>query len=245
MAEIIAVCLQKGGTGKTTTAVSLAQAAAFRGYSVLLVDMDGQQDATRSIGGRLGAAGVADLIEGRERAADLIQATEQGIDLIPASPNISGLQSFRGSARRLQSALLPIRGRYDYIVIDSANVPEITLNALQAGTRLVMPVQPDSYSLQAFFQTLKAAKAIRATNPGLDIAGIVFTPNGSRGAYTDHMHGAICEAAERLSVPVLGAVRRSIAVQEAAAFKLSLYAYSRRCGAAKDYLDIMKKIENS
>lgn len=242
MAEVIAVTVMKGGTGKTTSAVCMAQAAASLGKSVLLVDLDSQGNASTSLGGVLGGHGAADLVDGLAPAADLIQHTAQGIDLIPAESKISGLQSYRGSARRLQTALLPIRDRYDYIFLDAANVPEIMLNAMQASTKVVIPLQPDTFSLQAFRLTIEAAKHIYLTNRSMQIAGIIFTPAGSKTAFTEHIRAAITAEAAGLDIPILGTVRRSVAVQEAAGLHVSLYDYAKRCGPAKDYLEIVNLI---
>ena len=206
MGEVIAVTVMKGGTGKTTSAVCMAQAAAFLGKSVLLVDLDSQGNASAALGGVLGGSGAADLIDGRAPAADLIQHTKQGIDLIPAEYKISGLQSYRGSARRLQTALQPIRDRYDIVILDAANVPEIMLNTLQACTQLVIPLQADTFSLQAFRMTYQAAKSIYQTNRELYIAGIIFTPAGSKTAFSDHIKEVITAEAAGLGVPVLGTV---------------------------------------
>ena len=238
MGEIIAVTVMKGGTGKTTSAVILAQAAASLGHSVLLVDLDSQGNATTALGGAMGRAGAAALVDGRAPAADLIRHTEQNIDLIPAETIISGLQSYKGSARRLQTALLPIRDRYEYIFLDAANVPEIMLNTMQASTQLVIPLQTDTYSLQAFRLTIEAAKRVYLTNRALRIAGIIFTPAGSKTAFNDHVKAAITAEAAALDIPVLGTVRRSVAVQEAAGLHISLYEHARRCGPARDYLTI-------
>ena len=242
MGEIIAVTVMKGGTGKTTSAVILAQAAAFLGKSVLLVDLDSQGNASAALGGVLGGSGAADLIDGRAPAADLIQHTKQGIDLIPAEYKISGLQSYRGSARRLQTALQGIRDRYDIVILDAANVPEIMLNTLQACTQLVIPLQADTFSLQAFRMTYQAAKSIYQTNRELYIAGIIFTPAGSKTAFSDHIKEVVTAEAAGLGVPVLGTVRRSVAVQEAAGLHVSIYDHAKRCGPAKDYLNILKTL---
>ena len=115
---ILSVAIQKGGTGKTTTAVILAQAAAAKGKKVLLIDLDPQGNASFAAGATItpGTGNSYLLIVG-EPARDLIQTTEQGLDVIPAAWNLATITSGKSTARRPQRAIEPIKDDYDYIII--------------------------------------------------------------------------------------------------------------------------------
>ena len=133
--QIITVAIQKGGTGKTTTAAAVVQAAAYRGRSVLAIDLDPQGNLSFTLAADTSKPGSYDLLGGAA-AADLIQH-KPGYDVIPASWNLSTITSGRGSARRLQKAIEPLKKEYDLIVIDTPpTAGELQYNALQAATGL-------------------------------------------------------------------------------------------------------------
>ena len=133
--RIITIAVQKGGTGKTTTAAALAQAAAYKGRRALAIDLDPQGNLSVTLAAQMipEAGNSYNLLMGLP-AADLIQTTEQGIDVIPACLDLATISSGKGSARRLQRALEPIKNNYDLIVIDTPTAAELQYNALQAAT---------------------------------------------------------------------------------------------------------------
>ena len=158
--EIIAVAIQKGGTGKTTTAAALVQAAAHKGRSCLAIDLDPQGNLSYTLATDTGKPGSFDLLEGTPPAA-LIQH-KAGFDIIPASWNLSTVTSGKGSARRLQKAIAPLKGKYDLIVIDTPpTAGELQYNALQASTGLIIPLEADIYNLQSLYQITDTARQIQ------------------------------------------------------------------------------------
>lgn len=238
--KVIAIAIQKGGTGKTTTAAAIAQAAACCGDKVLAIDLDPQ--------GQLGFTLAADtspeggnsynLLMGID-ADLLIQTTPQGVDVIPATWDLQTITSGKGSARRLQRALEPIKNNYDLIVIDTPpTAGELQYNALQAATGLVIPLQADIYNLQSLYQITDTARQIQETNPALSIDGIVFTQYDGRSTIARQMKTAIIERAEEMGLRYLYAIRAAVAVKEAAALQRSLFEYAPKSKPAADYLTL-------
>lgn len=244
---IIAAATQKGGTGKTATALSLAQAAAYKGQRVLFIDLDPQGNSTQSFGARI-SAGMGNsyrLLTGGP-ADQLIMETDQGIDLIPAAWELSTVTGGRGSARRLHEALEPIRARYDVIAIDSPAVAgELQYNALFAADRLIIPLQADSYNLQSLYQTAETARQIQQSNSALQIAGIIITMFDGRSLLSRQMQTTIINKAAEMGIPYLGTVRQGIAIKEAAALQRSLYQHAPRSKPAADYMDIYQYMTNA
>lgn len=241
---ILAVSIQKGGTGKTTTAAAIAQAAAYQGRRVLAIDLDPQGNLSFTLAADTGAGtgNSYELLTG-ERPADLIQTTPQGLDVIPASPDLSALSSGPGSARRLQRALEPIKNDYDLIIIDTPpTAGELQYNALQATNGLIIPLLADAYNIQSLYQITDTARQIRHSNPGLKILGVVFTQYDGRSTLTRQMREMITAKAESLGAPYLGTVRAGVAVKEAAALRKSLFSYAPKSKPAADYLEIYNKI---
>lgn len=240
--EIFAIVIQKGGTGKTTTAVTLAQAAAFRGKRALLIDLDPQGNATFAAGADARGRGSYELLEGTP-AADVTQTVSIGLDVIPASRSLATVTTGRGSARRLQRALKPLQGNYDVIIIDTPpTAGELQYNALQAATGAIFPLQADVYNVQSLYQITDTARQIQESNPDLQITGFVLTQYDQRSIITRQMRQVITEKAEAMGVPFLGTIRAAVAIKEAAALQRSLYDYAPRSNPAEDYLALFDRI---
>ena len=242
---IYAVSIQRGGTAKTTTAVTLAQAAAHRGKTALVIDLDPQGNASfilRATAGDNG--GSLSLLEGQP-AAGLIQAAPGNVSIIPAARNLAAVSSSRGSARRLQQALKPLKGKFDFVFIDTPpTAGELQYNALQAAEGLIIPLQADILGLQGLYQIAEAAQQIQATNPALKQGGYILTRYNPRSNIARKMEELIAEKGKEYSIPLFGTVRDGIAIREAQALRRSLYEYAPNSNPAKDYLAIFDRITN-
>lgn len=239
---IYTVATQKGGTGKTTTAAALAQAAAHKGKKALAIDLDPQGNLTYCIEADSTRPGSYALLHGADPAG-VIQTTAQDIDVIAASADLQTETSGKGSARRLQEALKPIKDNYDLIIIDTpATAGELQYNALQAAHRLIIPLQADAYNLQSLQQITEAAQQIAGSNEFLKIAGVILTQYDQRPIINRQLRAALTEAAAEQGIPFLGAVRKGVVVQEAAALQLSLFEYAPKSKPAKDYMQVYNRM---
>ncbi len=237
---ILAIANQKGGTSKTTTAAAIAQGAAHRGRSVLVVDLDPQGNLTLYTGGDARHAGAFELLTGTP-ARDCIQHAAGGVDVIAASWSLSTIGSGTGSAYRLRNALQPLQavGLYDLIVIDTPpTAGELQYNALMTATRLLIPLKPETGSLQGLYQIADTAARIQQTNTALQIAGYLLTCCG-RSTLHKQLAAQIEAAAVARGIYPCGSIRQGIAIQEAQTLQRSLYDYAPNSKPAQDYLALI------
>lgn len=233
--RILTTAVIKGGTGKSTTAAALVQAAVADGKKALAIDLDPQGNLSLFIGAAVNRMGSYQLLTGTE-AAQLVQETEQGIDIIAASPDLATIKTAPGSARRLQNALIPIKEKYDLILIDTPpQMGELTFNALQASDGLIIPLETDNSSLQGLYQVTDIARQMQRSNPALSVVGIVLTRYDNRPKINRHLQKVIEDRSREMGVPYLMAIRPGIAIREAQALQQSLYVYAPRCKPAQDY----------
>ncbi|PFG73353.1 ParA family protein [Tepidiforma thermophila] len=182
-ARIVSLVNQKGGVGKTTTAVSLAVALARRGQRVLLVDLDPQANATSALGVLCSdRPGVYDAILDETPIAECIaRVEEEGVDLVPSSAELSGaeveLVPVLARERRLANALQPVREQYDWVLIDCPpSLGLLTINALTASDSVIIPVQCEYMALEGLSRLMETLELVRRNlNPGLSILGVILT----------------------------------------------------------------------
>lgn len=241
--QIIATAIIKGGTGKTTTAAALAQAAAADGRRVLAIDLDPQANLTVFLGADPGAAGSIQLLRGAD-PQQLIQHTEQGIAAIAAGADLATERTTPGSAMRLQRAIEPLKKRFDFIIIDTPpQIGELTFNALQAATGLLIPLETDNSSLQGLYQIADIAQQMRHSNPDLQILGTILTRYDGRPKINRYLRDAIDQRGREIGAPLLATIRPGIAIREAQALQQSLYQYAPRSNPAADYWQLYESIK--
>lgn len=240
---IVTTAVIKGGTGKSTTAAALAQAAALESQSVLCIDLDPQTNLSSMIGGDQRKAGADRLLRGTA-AEELIQETGQGISIITGSPNLAVETTKPGSSRRLRQALQPIAGGYDLIVIDCPpSFGELVYLGIDAADLLLIPLLSDAHSLQGLYQIVDIADQIKANdNHDLRIAGSVICRYDGRSKLHQFYRDTIARIGSEIGAPLIGTIRSGVAVEEAQAYQRSLYDYAPKSKPAQDYRALYKQV---
>ena len=184
MGKIIAIANQKGGVGKTTTAVNIAASIGYYGYRVLLVDSDPQGNATSGFGiqKRTVDRSTYEVLLGQCSAREAILTTPyKGVDLIPSSMALAAaeleLADMRDRVMRLKEELVRVKGEYDFILIDCPpSLGMVTLNALSASDSLIIPIQCEYYALEGLSQLVTTVRQVkRLYNPSIEIEGVLLT----------------------------------------------------------------------
>ncbi len=248
MAVITAVANQKGGVAKTTTVAALGAAFVRLGRRALLLDLDPQASLSFALGVDPDAvlASSYDVLLGRP-LADAVVGTPEGMDLVPATIDLAGAEAALldrpDRIRVLRDALTTAREAYEDILLDcSPTLGVLTLNALAAADRLVIPMAAEMLSHRAVGQLLDTVADVRETvNPGLAVAGLLPTMVDAR---TSHARDVLSDVIERYDVPVLEAVPRSVRVAEAPMRGRSIVATSRGSKAARAYLSVARQLAN-
>lgn len=240
MSKVFTITNQKGGTGKTTTALALAAGLSLKGYSVLSIDLDAQSNMTYTMRARTDGATVLGVLTGEVKAVDVIQKTETG-DIIPASKSLAGADAFitdTGKEYRLKESLEPIRGEYDFIIIDTPPALGIlTINALTVCDSVVIPAQADIYSLHGIEQLAKTMNPVKKyTNNNLTIEGILLTRHNPRSVLSREVAELAEQIAKKLGTKLFQAtIREAVAVKEAQISQRSLYSYAPTAKVTEDY----------
>ena len=243
--KVITVAAIKGGTGKTTTAAALSQAAAKEGFRILAVDLDPQGNLTQALGAARTRANAYRVLTGEATAKEAIQATGQGVDVMAGCQDLTTLRTAQGSALRLKKALTQAAAGYDLCIIDTPpQMGELTFNALTAADGLLIPLEADGASIQGFYQIADLARAtMRKANPGLSFIGVAVTRYDGRPKVSRYLRDQISKEAAAAGIPYLGEIRAGIAVKEAQGFAESLFDYAPRAKPAKDYLELYGKVK--
>lgn len=244
VAKIVAIANQKGGVGKTTTAVNLSSCVAALGKRVLIVDLDPQGNTTTGYGipKRSVEKGTYEILIGEARASEAIRKTEYRTDVIGSNTRLAGasLEMIDLPAResRLRKALAEVQKDYDFIFIDCPpSLDLLTLNGLSACDSVLIPVQCEYYALEGLSELISTLKTIRKKyNPYLDIEGVVFTMFSLRYNLTvqvvEQVQKYFGSKVYKTTIP------RSIRISEAPSYGQPINFYEPKGKGSEAYMDL-------
>lgn len=248
MATVIAITNQKGGVGKTTTAVNVADVLKLKGYKVLLIDTDPQGNATDTYRATVeGEATLYDLLFENEPVTDCVQVTEHG-EIIAADPLLKEAEKHLSGVDgvyRLKERIEPLQGKYDYILIDTPPTLGVLLtNALTAADSVIIPITADRYGVQGLAQLQETIASIKKyTNHGLTVDGFLLVKYNQRTNLAKELRTALQDIAARFDTVVFDTtIRESTKAKEAQTVRQSLYTYAGNCTTALDYMDFVNEL---
>jgi chromosome partitioning protein len=245
MAEVIAIANQKGGVGKTTTSVNLSAALAYLGQETLLIDLDPQANATSGLGfnkNTIDPTIYPVLLEEVAMERAIFQSKMENLDVVCSNKELTGaeIELVSGLAResRLKSALIPIKSIYRFIIIDCPpSLSLLTLNALNAADKLLIPVQSEYYALEGLAQLMDTFQKVRsALNPQLELEGGVLTMYDSRISLSNQVRAEVEKYFDNKTFSTL--IPRNIRLAEAPSFGQPIFHYDPKSKGSEAYLDL-------
>ena len=241
--KTIALINQKGGTGKTTTAINLGSALAAKGKKVLLIDFDPQANLTYSFGIQPEKGSITEFLQGKQTLQTLLTSKE-GLDILPSSPNLADFEvsvvNKIGRENILKNRLKDVKG-YDYVFVDCPpSLSILTVNALNATSEVLIPLQMEILSLQGLSQLLGTIHEVKQVlNKKLNIRGIVASMYDSRRKLSKEVMEKIEKNIKERVFKTI--IRECVRIAEAPSFAKSVLTYAPSSNGARDYMDLAKE----
>lgn len=249
--KIFAIINQKGGVGKSTTAVNLSAALGEQGKQVLLVDLDPQGNSTSGLGidkGQLERCVYNVLLEDTAIEDAIIPDVCEGLDLVPATINLAGaeveLVSEMARENRLKDAVGSLRGKYDYILIDCPpSLGLLTVNSLVAADKLIIPIQTEFYALEGVTKLLESMKRVKSLlNPTLDIFGILLTMYDGRTTLSRQVASEVRNYFGKQVFDTI--IPRTVKLSEAPSYGIPITQYDPLGKGAVSYTELAEEVIN-
>ncbi|NOY65073.1 MAG: AAA family ATPase [Nitrospirae bacterium] len=249
MGKIIAIANQKGGVGKTTTAINLSASLALGGKEILVVDIDPQGNTTSGLGidrSRLETS-IYNVLIGEAAIEDVICKTDMdGLKVVPSTIDLLAVEvemaQMEGRERVLSGVIEPLRAHYEYIIIDCPpSLGLLTLNALVAADSLIVPVQCEYYALEGLGMLMRTVQLVQnSLNPGLRIQGILLTMFDIRTSISREVAQEVRHHFGEIVYNTI--IPRNVTLSEAPSFGKPILLYDARSKGAQSYLQLAKEI---
>ncbi len=248
MGTVYAIANQKGGVGKTTTAVNLAACIAEAGYEALVVDMDPQCNATLGLGiEKDREATVYDVLVADRPLADVVVSTDVAhLSVAPSSPDLAGatveLPRDPGSETRMRGALESVRDDYAFILLDCPpSLGPLTVNALVAADRVIVPVQAEYFALEGLAGLLDTLSLVqRELNPRLTVAGMLLTMHDGRTRLAQDVEREVRDHFPELVFDTV--IPRNVRIGESPSFGKPVIHHDPHCAGADAYFELAKEV---
>ena len=246
--SVYAIANQKGGVGKTTTAVNVAACIAAAGYETLLVDVDPQGNATVGLGvTREDGVGLYEVLGGEIAAEDAIRETSiDRLSILASTADLAGanmeLPRLPGSENRLRDALAHVRDRYAFVLLDCPpSLGPLTINALVAADRVIVPVQTEYFALEGLAGLLDTLSLVqRELNPRLTVAGMLLTMHDARTKLAQDVEREVREHFPSLVFDTV--IPRNVRLGEAPSFGRPVIHHDPHCAGSEAYFELAKEV---